>query len=153
MATYLAGDFNRDGHVDAADVLPMEQALADLADYEAAKGLTTAQMLLVGDVNGDGVVTGADLQALLNLLKSGGGSNNSVPEPSTLVLAVLAFGTMGEEKGTFYFFIFLGRPCGATMILGRAAWRFARSRARCRTERRGPSSVAAPPAPARSEAR
>jgi hypothetical protein len=36
------------------------------------------------------VVNNADLQALINLLQSGGGSTNPVPEPSTFVLAVLA---------------------------------------------------------------
>jgi hypothetical protein len=39
-------------------------------------------------VNGDHLFTNADLQALLNLLKSGGGST-SVPEPSALVLTAL----------------------------------------------------------------
>jgi T5SS/PEP-CTERM-associated repeat protein len=87
---YLPGDFNRDGHVDASDLLAMEQALVNLPAYQSSKSLTTAQLLAIGDVNGDGKVDNSDLQALLNLLKSGGGSNNPVPEPSTLVLGVLA---------------------------------------------------------------
>jgi hypothetical protein len=94
VATYYAGEFNRDGHVDAADVTAMEQALADLPDYEATKGLTDAQLLLIGDINGDGVINNADVQALLDLLNSGGGST-SVPEPSTFVLAVLAVVLVG----------------------------------------------------------
>ncbi len=89
-ATYLAGDFNRDGHVNAADILAMEQALTDLPDYESANALTNAQLALVGDINGDGIVNGADLQALLNQLKSGGGSNTSVPEPSAALLAIIS---------------------------------------------------------------
>ncbi len=43
----------------------------------------------MGDLNGDGVVNNADLQALLNLLKSGGGSSDAVPEPAALVLLVI----------------------------------------------------------------
>ncbi|HZZ29472.1 MAG TPA: dockerin type I domain-containing protein [Pirellulales bacterium] len=89
-ATYYAGDFNRDGHVDAADILPMETALTDAADYETTKGLNASQLLLIGDVNGDGKFNNTDVQAFLNLLQSGGGSNDPVPEPSSLVLAMLA---------------------------------------------------------------
>ncbi len=87
VATYLAGDFNRDGHVDAADILPMEQALTNLGGYNAAhSSLTSAQLLDIEDVNGDGKVNNADLQALLIELKAGGGSSDSVPEPSTIAL-------------------------------------------------------------------
>jgi hypothetical protein len=97
-ATYYAGDFNRDGHVDAADVTAMEQALADLPDYEATKGLTDAQLLLIGDINGDGVVNSADVQALLDLLQSGGGSNDPVPEPASWVLAFLALAMVSGTR-------------------------------------------------------
>jgi hypothetical protein len=90
LATIQPGDFNFDGHVDAADILPMEQALVDLPGYQLKYNLATNQLTKIGDLNGDGVFNNADLQSLLNLLKSGGGSNNSVPEPSTLLLGVLA---------------------------------------------------------------
>jgi Dockerin type I domain/PEP-CTERM motif len=89
--SYLPGDFNRDGHVTAADILAMETALTDLPDYETAKGLDASQLLLIGDVNGDGKFDNADLQALLSDLANsgGGGSVAVVPEPSTIVLAAL----------------------------------------------------------------
>jgi autotransporter-associated beta strand protein len=88
-ATYWAGDFDRNGHVDAADIPAMLSALVNLSGYESAKGLTSAQLTLIGDCNGDGKVTNADVQALLNNLKSGGGSTDAVPEPSTGFLALL----------------------------------------------------------------
>lgn len=80
------GDFNRDGHVDAADLLAMEQALTNLPAYQSAKGLSNAQLLAIGDIDGDGKFTNADLQALLNVLLSGGGSATPVPEPAAVVL-------------------------------------------------------------------
>jgi hypothetical protein len=94
--TYQAGDFNLDGHVNAADILPMELALTNLSSYKAtyAPGILDSQLALIDDVNGDGKFTVADLQKLLINLKNGGGSADPVPEPSTFVLAVLAFGTM-----------------------------------------------------------
>jgi len=82
---------NHDGHVDAADILPMLKAFADVATFKTSNDLTDLAFTKLADINGDGVVNNADMQALLNLLKSGGGST-SVPEPSTFVLAVLAFG-------------------------------------------------------------
>ncbi len=96
VSTFYAGDFNRDGHVNAADILPMEQALTNLSSYKAtyAPGILDSQLALIEDVNGDGKFTDADLQKLLINLKNGGGSADPVPEPSTFLLAVLAFGTM-----------------------------------------------------------
>lgn len=86
-----AGDFNRDGHVNATDTLPMMQALADPGAYRAAhSNLTAAQVLMIEDVNGDSQFTAADLQKLLNTLKAGGGSADAVPEPSSIQLACCA---------------------------------------------------------------
>ena len=84
------GDFNRDGQFNAKDIGAMIAALANQNDYLTAHNLTNEDLLSIGDINGDGKFNNADLQALINLLQSGGGSTNSVPEPSTLVLAVLA---------------------------------------------------------------
>jgi endoglucanase len=84
-----AGDFNRDGHVDASDIASMEDALADINGWraaESAQGLNTTQENIIADVNKDGVVNIADLQKLINLLLAGGGSDAAVPEPSTFAL-------------------------------------------------------------------
>ncbi len=87
VETFLPGDFNRDGHVDAADIQPMMAALANLSGYNAAhSNLTAIHRLEIEDVNDDGVVDNADLQAMLDLLTNGGGSSNSVPEPASLAL-------------------------------------------------------------------
>ena len=90
----IPGDFNDDGHVDAADILSMMQALADPSAYEAGHShLTDAQLLAIGDVNGDGKFTNADLQALINLVANNAAGNSAltaVPEPSSLLLGGLA---------------------------------------------------------------
>jgi Dockerin type I domain/PEP-CTERM motif len=85
-SSYLPGDFNRDGHINDADILAMEQALTNLPAYESSKGLTAAQLIAIGDINGDGVITNADLQMLLNSLRAGGGSADPVPEPASMAL-------------------------------------------------------------------
>jgi thermolabile hemolysin len=85
----LPGDFNRDGHINAADITPMEQALTNLDAYQAAHtGLTGADLLSIEDINGDKKFTNADLQSLLTNLKSGSGTTDPVSEPasSTLLL-------------------------------------------------------------------
>ena len=83
----LAGDLNQDQHVNAADISTLLNALGDLNAYVGThSGFDKADLLDVADINGDGAVTNADLQALLNNLKGGTGSVAPVPEPSSLLL-------------------------------------------------------------------
>ena len=83
------GDFNRDGHVNAADITAMEQALTDLNAYKSNYFLSSANLTAIGDFDGDSHVTNADLQGLMSLLASGGGSVAAVPEPASGVLLAL----------------------------------------------------------------
>src|SRR5262249_49662429 len=85
----LRGDFNLDGQVSSADLPVMLQALTGLNTFQADNKLSAEDLLAIGDTNGDGNISNADLQALLNALKSGGGSINTLPEPSSLVLATM----------------------------------------------------------------
>jgi hypothetical protein len=100
------GDLNLDGHVDASDISALETALVNPSAYETSHHLAQgflgqppvavpaatpdATFKSLADVNGDGIVNIADLQKLILLLKSGGGSTNTVPEPSTFILLGLA---------------------------------------------------------------
>jgi hypothetical protein len=86
----IPGDFNRDGHVNAADIMIMLQAFSDTDSFKTKNDLTDSAFTKLADLNGDGEFTNADLQYLLNTLKSGGGSADSIPEPPTLILATLA---------------------------------------------------------------
>jgi hypothetical protein len=92
------GDFNRDGHVNAADILPAMKALTNPVGYEAQYGVSPADLPIIGDVNDDGSFNNADLQYLLTTLKSGGGSTDSVPEPASWVLAFLALTTVSGTR-------------------------------------------------------
>jgi hypothetical protein len=99
VATYYVGDFNRDGHVDAADILIAEQALTNISGYQTAHGLTDPTLFnFVADVNGDGKFSAADLQDLLLILKNGGGSADPVPEPASWVLAFLALAMVSGTR-------------------------------------------------------
>jgi endonuclease I len=89
MATvnaYAPGDFNLDQHVDAADIMPMLQTLTDPSGYESQYGVSPTILAEIGDVDDDGSMTNADLQALENELIADQGSSTSVPEPASLVL-------------------------------------------------------------------
>jgi hypothetical protein len=83
----VPGDINDDGHIDAADISAMMSALTDPAS-------TDPLFLMNADVNRDGKFTNADLQALITFLRNGHGSTDSVPEPSTIVLAAFGAGLM-----------------------------------------------------------
>ena len=84
-------------------------ALTDLNAYKSAHGESDADLLAIGDINGDGKITNADLQALLTLLKSGGGSLAAVPEPASVVLMVLALTCFAFSVGRRHFKLF---QCG-----------------------------------------
>jgi hypothetical protein len=86
----LPGDFNLDGHVNAADIPAMLVALTDLNSYESLHGLTHSALTMLGDLNGDQAVTNADIQPLLNLLAASGAAP-SVPEPAGVLLAACGF--------------------------------------------------------------
>jgi hypothetical protein len=96
-ATLTPGDFNQDGHVDTADIQALELALTDLPAYKNQYGVTDADLLQINQLPGESTNTlnNSHLQALLNLLKSGGGSIDSVPEPSTFVLALIGLSSAG----------------------------------------------------------
>ena len=83
-------DFNADGNITTADLPPMLAALTDLNSYKSPDYVAAADLVSMGDVNGDGVLNNADVQSLLTMLKSGGGSLAAVPEPASIVLLALA---------------------------------------------------------------
>ncbi len=94
---HVPGDFDRDHSVTAADINTMLAALTDLPAYELAGSLSNADLLAIGDLNGDGRVSNADIQGLLDLVANpiGIGSAAPVPEPDSLYLALLAIVGIG----------------------------------------------------------
>jgi hypothetical protein len=87
LVTPLVGDINQDGHVDASDIVALEQALADPAGYASLHpSLSSSAISFLLDVNDDGQDNNADLQALANYLIAGHGSTSPVPEPASLLL-------------------------------------------------------------------
>jgi hypothetical protein len=93
----LLGDLNLDGHFNVADISAMEAALANLPSYESKHQMNDDYLNYIADLNGDGTVNNADLQKMLNVLRMGGGSVNSVPEPAGGVL--LALGALAALSG------------------------------------------------------
>ena len=93
QTSLVKGDLDRDGHVTGADIQAMETALASLTAFSTSKHLTLVEISQIGDVNSSGAFNNADLQALLAVLASGGGSAAAVPEPAAGLL--LAVGAMG----------------------------------------------------------
>jgi hypothetical protein len=89
VGTYLKGDFNLDGHVNAADVVVAMNALTNLAQYQQTNHLTNPQLMQIANINDDASINNADLQSLLNYLKAGHGSATPVPEPCAALLALL----------------------------------------------------------------
>ncbi len=75
----MLGDFNRDGQVTVADIPAMLTALANLAGYQTAQSLSSAELIQLADVNADGRVDNRDTQGLIALL-----ANQAAPNsPST----------------------------------------------------------------------
>ena len=90
LTATIHGDFSRDSQVTAADIPAMLSALTDLNAYRSARSLSSGQLVVIGDFDDSDSVTNRDIQGLLNLLaNSGSGSMTAVPEPTTIVLALL----------------------------------------------------------------
>jgi hypothetical protein len=75
---WLKGDLNSDGKITAADVSAMMIALADLPTYISNRGIQASDLPSIADLDGNGIVTNRDLQALISLVansqSAGGGS-------------------------------------------------------------------------------
>jgi probable HAF family extracellular repeat protein len=91
ISQILPGDYNRDQHVNAADIAALELALTNLANYKSLYGVSDAELLQINLLPGESTaaLNNSDLQALLTYLKTGD-SANPIPEPASACLAVLA---------------------------------------------------------------
>jgi hypothetical protein len=76
--SFLKGDFNLNGSLDAADVSAMLRALTNRQSYQSSHELTNADFISLTDMNGDGELTNRDLQPLLDLLAEATASTLSV---------------------------------------------------------------------------
>ncbi|HTQ37506.1 MAG TPA: PEP-CTERM sorting domain-containing protein, partial [Pirellulales bacterium] len=96
------GDVDDSGQANAGDILPMEQALANLTNYESPYNAMTnpwgnhygttldvADLEDILDINQDGLITNADLQLFVYDLSHNIAPTYAVPEPSTLALGFL----------------------------------------------------------------
>jgi hypothetical protein len=75
--------------VTAADIPAMLAALTDLNKFKSTNSLKDENLLSFGDIDGSGTITNADINALIGLLRSGGGSADAVPEPNSIALLLL----------------------------------------------------------------
>jgi len=85
-------DFDCDGAVTVADLAPMLAAMSSPQTYMSQHNLSGDDLVSMGDLNGDGNVTNADVQGLIGMLANGGGSAAlaTVPEPPALMLGAVA---------------------------------------------------------------
>jgi hypothetical protein len=90
VSNLVPGDFNLDGAVTSADIKAMLVALTDLSKFKTDNGLSDADLLTLGNLNGTNGVTNADIQSLLNLVNGSGSGIAPVPEPASLVMLALA---------------------------------------------------------------
>jgi hypothetical protein len=81
IGSLLLGDVNHDGVVDGLDVDPFIDVLLD------------SQFATTADMNGDGAVNGLDVAPFVAAVF--GGSAQQIPEPSTLLLALIALCVVG----------------------------------------------------------
>ncbi|MEQ8847719.1 hypothetical protein [Botrimarina sp.] len=81
----IVGDYNGDGLVDAADYTVWRDTLGSSSDLRA-------------DGNGNGVIDPADYDTWVGAYGEGGSSTAAVPEPSAVVLSVLAVAGLAGRR-------------------------------------------------------
>lgn len=93
-ASFMAGDFNESGHVDAKDLMAWRASFGQFA---------SGAMHDDGDANGDGMVDGADFLQWQRELGQGSlplvATATAVPEPASVLLAALAFQGVRSRRG------------------------------------------------------
>jgi hypothetical protein len=101
-STLTPGDFDRDGVLTQTDLTDLLQAITDENAWKTSHNLSDDQMRAMGDVNGDGSLDNADIQALLNKLIHPSGGPSPVPEPSTIALAAVGLVLVTIARRTPY---------------------------------------------------
>jgi len=93
----LAGDFNLDGQTNAADGPAMALALVDPSAYQVAHGLSTAELLQIGDINADAQFNNQDINPFNNFVI--GQTGNIPPLSPAQHQAMLYFSTSATNPG------------------------------------------------------
>jgi autotransporter-associated beta strand protein len=98
--TFVPGDFDRDNFLSVADMQAMLTALVDVSTYEASRNLSANDLIALGDLNGDARLDNADVEGLIITLANaaGGGTLSAVPEPPTIILALLALTLLATAR-------------------------------------------------------
>jgi hypothetical protein len=94
-APILRGDWNHDGLLTSADLSTMLGAITNINMYTQNlqnSGYSQNQCMTICDVNGDGKITNADVQAEINLLRNTGTA--LVPEPTSFVLLGISIASL-----------------------------------------------------------
>ena len=82
------GDVNLDGEVNGLDVDPFVDVLLNGTDDNATR--------ITADMNSDGEVNGLDVDPFVAAVVGSGAQ--SIPEPSTFLLALVALGLVGARR-------------------------------------------------------
>jgi hypothetical protein len=106
----IAGDFNLSGQLTPDDIPAILTALTNLSGFQSQYGLSNAEMLAIGDLNGDQKISNLDIQALLDRLAQGGRSASPSSESTNSVTVSVA--NPQVDKGA------LTRPTSAADSLG-----------------------------------